>query len=331
MQAAFIERFGGDEVVQVGARPIPEIGASQVLIEVHAAAVNPRDWLLRDGRYVFGSLVIGFPKILGSDVSGVVTAMGRRVTGVRVGDEVVAMQTTLGQMGGFAEYMAVDQRAVAHKPRSVDHVHSAGLSVAGLTALQALRDHARLRGHERVAVIGASGGVGHYAVQIAKYLGARVIGVCSAANEALVRELGADQVIDYRSHDVVAALTEAGGVDVVFDAIGRSSLARVRPGLRAGGRYVSTVPTRENTRDQLRSIVTHLVGVPSGLVSRTVLCRSRGADLAVLARMVDAGGLRSVIDSVVPLAQTREALARSRTQRARGKIVIAVRASARSV
>ena len=325
MQAAYIERFGGNEVVQVGPRPVPTPGRSQVLIKVHAAAVNPRDWLLRDGRYVFRHLVIGFPKILGSDVSGVVSAVGRGVTGLRPGDEVVAMQTTLGQMGGFAGSMAVHQRAVARKPTSVGHPDTAGLGVAGLTALQALRDDARLRGHERVAILGASGGVGHYAVQIARYFGARVIGVCSEPNHALARELGADEVIDYRSQDVVATLADTGGVDVVFDAIGKSSLARMRPALRAGGRYVSTVPTAHNAGDQLRSTPTHLIGAPGGLVSRTVLCRSRGSDLAVLAGMVDAGALRTVIDSVYPLARVTEALARSRTQRARGKIIITVR------
>ncbi|PRQ06939.1 NADP-dependent oxidoreductase [Enhygromyxa salina] len=325
MLAAYIERFGGDEVVRVEPRPIPEVGPSQVLIAVHAAAVNPRDWLLRDGRYVFRSFVVGFPKVLGSDVAGVVAAVGPRVSRFRPGDEVVAMQTTLGQMGGFAEYMAVHERAVAHEPRSADHAHCAGLGVAGLTALQALRDDVGLRGHERVAILGASGGVGHYAVQVGKYLGAQVIGVCSGANHAWVRELGADEVIDYRTQDVVGALAASGGVDVVFDAIGKSSLERVRGCLRAGGRYVSTVPTGENARDQLRSTPTQLLGMPGGLVSRMVLCRSRGADLAVLASMVDAGGLRTVIDSVYPLAQTRDALARSRTQRARGKIILAVR------
>ncbi|KIG13832.1 Bifunctional protein: zinc-containing alcohol dehydrogenase [Enhygromyxa salina] len=160
MQAAYIERFGDDQVVRVGPRPIPEVGPSQVVIAVHAAAVNPRDWLLRDGRYVFRSLVFGFPKILGSDVAGVVAATGARATRFQPGDAVIAMQTTLGQMGGFAEYMAVHEDAVAHKPRCADHAHSAGLSVAGLTALQALRDNARCVALSSASYARASGG-GH--------------------------------------------------------------------------------------------------------------------------------------------------------------------------
>lgn len=318
MQAAYIERYGGNEVVKIGPRPVPEPGPRQVLIEVHAASVNPRDFLLREGRYVFRHFVFGFPKILGSDVSGVVVACGPKVSRVRPGDAVVAMQTTFGQMGAFAEYMAVDERAVALAPKSTDHAHTAGLPVAGLTALQALRDDARLRGDERVAILGASGGVGHYAVQIAKHLGARVIGVCSASNESFVRELGADDVIDYRARDVVATLADAGGVDVVFDAIGKSGLARVRACLRAGGRYVTTVPNAANLRAAVRTS-------RFSPTSRMVLCRPRGRDLDVLTAMVDAGALRTVIDSTYPLETSADALARSRTQRARGKIVIAVR------
>jgi NADPH:quinone reductase-like Zn-dependent oxidoreductase len=323
MQAAYIERYGGDEVVQVGPRPVPEPGPRQVLIEVHAAAVNPRDFLLREGRYVFRRFVLGFPKILGSDVSGRVAEVGSKVTRVRPGDRVVAMQTTLGQMGAFAEYMAVDQDAVALAPKTADHAQTAGLPVAGLTALQALRDDARLRGDERIAILGAAGGVGHYAVQIAKHLGAQVVGVCSAANEDLVRELGADQIIDYRSCDTVAALAASGRVDVVFDAIGKSGLERVRACLRERGRYITTVPNAANLRDALVSSYSSLrSNTPT---SRMVLCRPRGRDLEVLAGMLDAGTLRTVIDSTYPLARTVDALARSRTQRARGKIIIAVR------
>jgi NADPH:quinone reductase-like Zn-dependent oxidoreductase len=327
MQAAFIERYGGDEVVQVGPRPIPSVGPEQVLIEVHAASVNPRDFLLREGKYVFRGLVSGPVRVLGSDVAGVVVAVGARVTSPRVGDRVVAMQTTFGQMGGFAEYMAVHHSAVAHGPKSGDHAQAAGLPVAGLTALQALRDEVELRGDEHVAILGASGGVGHYAVQIAKYFGARVTGVASAANHAFVTELGADECIDYRTQDVVATLTRAGGVDVVFDAIGKSSLAKVQACLRGGGRYVTTVPSGRTTLDELLSSPARVWSGWPGLRARTVLCRPRGRDLALLVDMLDFGTLHTTIDSEYPLAATAEALARSRTQRTRGKIIIRVRGS----
>ena len=324
MRAAFIERHGGNEVVQVGTQPVPSLRPDQVLIRVHASCVNPRDWLLRDGRYVFRHFVRGFPIILGSDVSGVIAATGPLVRDLHVGDAVVAMQTTLGQMGAYAQYMAVAARAVGRKPLLADHEHASGLGVAGLTALQALRDDGRLRPGERVAILGASGGVGHYAVQIAKYLGAgRVVGVCSAANEAFVRELGADATLDYRSGDVVAALADAGGVDLVFDAIGKGDLRRHRPCLRPGGRYVTTVPTAKNTEDQLRSLVGRALGRDAP-VARTVLVRPTRRDLEQLAAMMDMGELRTVVDSVHELDAVTDALARSRTQRARGKIIIRI-------
>ena len=328
MRAAYIRRYGDNEVVCVGPRRIPRVSPRELRIEVHAACVNPRDWLLRDGRYVFRHFVVGFPKVLGSDVSGVVRAVGAKVVGMRVGDEVVAMQTTFGQMGGYAEQMVVNASAVGRKSNSMSFAEAAGLPVAGLTALQALRDDARVRGDERVVVLGASGGVGHYAVQIAKYFGAEVVGVCSEPNHAFVRELGCDHTIDYRSQDTVAALTTLGRADIVFDAIGKGSLSLYRPCMRPGGRYISTVPTPENARDQLRSTPTHLLGMPPGMISRTVLCKPSGADLDLLASMADEGALRTHIDAVYSLCDVREALTRSRTQRARGKIILEIEAGA---
>jgi len=336
MQAAFIQRYGGDEVVELGPQPVPRVGPRQILIEVHAACVNPRDWLLREGRYVFRHLVRGFPKILGSDVAGVVVERGVLVRDLRVGDEVFGMQTTLGQMGAYAEYMAVDASVIARKPASLSFAQAAGLPVAGLTALQGLRDDLRLQAGERIAIIGASGGVGHYTVQIARHMGAEVIGVCSEANQALVSELGADQTLDYRSCDVVSELDARGGVDMVYDAIGKGSLEHYRACLREGGRYLSTVPTADNVLDQLLSIPTRqlrgrlpalgqTLDLPLLPTSSMVLCRPRRVDLETLAEMVGAGALRTHVDSSYPLAQVREALARSRTQRARGKIILTVK------
>lgn len=332
MRAAFIRRYGDNDAIQVGPRPVPRVGPRAVLIEVHAACVNPRDWLLRDGRYVFRHLVVGFPKILGSDVAGTVLKRGPLVRGLEVGDEVYGMQTTFGQMGAYAEYMSVYGGVVARKPKTASFAEAAGLPVAGLTALQGLRDDLRVRSGERVAVIGASGGVGHYAVQIARHMGAEVIGVCSEANEALVSELGADRTIDYRSCDVTRELDGLGGVDVVYDAIGKGSLERYRACLRAGGRYLSTVPTVDNALDQVLSIPTRrlsdiaeTINLPLPPSSKTVLVRPNREDLDELARLVDAGVLTTHIDSVYPLAEVKDALARSRSQRTRGKIILQVK------
>lgn len=320
MKAAFIHRYGGNEVVEVGPRPVPTPGRRQVLVRVVATCVNPRDWLLRDGRYVFRHLVRGFPKVLGSDVSGVVVAKGSGVRHFCVGDVVFGLQTPLGQMGGYAEYMAVHESAVAKKSDAMTHEEAAGLPVAGLTALQSLRDEGELRAGERVLVLGASGGVGGYAVQVAKRLKATVIGVSSGKNADFVRELGADEHIDYTTEDVVA---RAHLVDVVLDAIGKGDLARYAPCLAPGGRYVTTVPTANNAKDQLRTTTRRRL-FPKTLTSRMIVIRARRADLETLARMADAGALRTPIDSVHDLDHVTDALARSRTQRARGKIIVRV-------
>ena len=321
MRAAFIEGFGGiEQVERVGERPAPVAAGDQVVIEVQAAAVNPRDWLLVEGRYVFAWLAGRLPIVLGSDVAGTVVGLGPRARGFALGDAVLAMQTPRGGFGGFADQVAVRCSAVAHLPDGVPFDQAAGLGVAALTALQALRDDGCLRSGEHAVVLGASGGVGSFAVQLARRLGARVTGICSGANEALARRLGCDEVIDYTRGDFRAELQ---AVDVFFDTIGRERLATVRPCLRPGGRYVSTVPTRANTLDQLRGGVLGVLR-RKGVRSRTVICRARGADLAELAGAVAAGELEVVIDSTFPLERVAEALLRSRTRRARGKIVVRV-------
>lgn len=322
MRAAFIRRYGDNGAVCVGPREVPGVSPRELLIEVRAAAINPRDYMLRRGTYPFRHLVVGFPKVLGSDVAGVVKKVGAQVRGLKVGDEVVAMQTTLGQMGGFAEFMCVNASAVGRKASNMSFAEAAGLGVAGLTALQALRDEARLRRGERVVVVGAVGGVGHYGVQIAKAMGAEVIGVCSEPNHELARELGCDQVIDYRNEEVIDVLASSGSVDVVFDTIGRGCLGDYRRCLRRRGRYVSTVPRLDNTRDQLRTMLRHRARLLPGPVSRTILVRPVGADLDRLAQMAEAGELRTIIDSEFELEQICEALARSESRRARGKIVL---------
>lgn len=321
MRAAFVAQHGAiDQVVQVGERPEPVARGDRIVLDVRAATVNPRDWLLVEGRYVFRALAGRLPLVLGSDAAGVVTAVGPKVRRFAVGDEVLTMQTPLGRFGAFAERMAVREGAVATKPADLSFEHAAGIGVAGLTALQALRDDARLAPGERVLVVGASGGVGSFAVQVARVLGAQVTGVCSGRNADLVRDLGAEEVIDYTEVDFRDSAT---GYDVVFDTIGREHLGSVRRCLNDGGRYVSTVPNARNSRDQL-------VGTTLGRLrrgarrSRTVVCKALGSDLGELAEHAASSRLRVVIDSTFLLSQTADALTRSRTKRARGKIVVRV-------
>lgn len=322
MRAIFIRRYGGNEVLEDGEQPRPVPKSRQVLIEVHAASVNPRDWLLREGRYVFRHLMRGFPLILGSDVSGVVVECGPDATLFRVGDEVFGMQPPLGRMGGYAEYVAIDERALARKPSNVSHEEAAAVPCAGLTAYGALLRVGRVRSGSRVTIIGASGGVGTYATQLAAVLGATVTGVCSAANAALVQSLGAQRVIDYKTERFDTLLDSQ---DVVFDTIGRESLRKCSPVLTPRGRYITTIPSASTFANALSSNLRRAVRLGHAQSAHTILVRADGRDLSELAAWMSAGKVRSVIDSVFSLSEARAAHERSRTWRSRGKLVLRVR------
>ncbi len=320
MKAVYVERFGGPEVLVHGERPTPRPAADEVLIEVHAVGVNPRDWMLREGTYV-GRLLVGRPPIiLGSDVSGVVVAVGRRVEQFAVGDEVFAMQSQLAKMGGYAEYMAVKASCVARKPAGVSHVEAAAAPVAALTAWQSLFDHAKIGAGDRVVVVGGAGGVGHYAVQLAHDAGAHVSAVCSAANADFVRSLGASEVVDYTRQRFTDVLRDQ---DVVFDTIGREGLSSSRSAMAGDGHYITTVP------DIAAAVQWAATGLRSRLLggrrASVVMVRSSGRQLSAIADLMAQGRLRSEVDTVYPLSEAAEAHRRSRTFRTRGKLVLQVR------
>ena len=316
MQAVYFEQHGGPEVLQVGERPRPEPKPDQLLVEVHAAGVNPRDWMLRQGTYFAGRLVGSPPIIPGSDVSGVVAEVGSRVDGFSVGDEVVAMQSTLGRMGAYAEFMAVRASCVAHKPAEVSHRDAAALPVAGLTAWQALFEIAKVGSGSAVTVVGAAGGVGHYATQLARWSGAEVTAVCGPDNLDFVSELGAATAIDYASEHFVDVVSDQA---LVFDTIGRESVAAVAKTLGRRGFHVTTVP---NAEVMVATLLSRLRG---GRRVAPVLVRPRQQDLTSLLQLMAAGDLRSVIAGVYPLAEAAEAQRQSRTFHTRGKLVLSVR------
>lgn len=325
MKAVFIHRTGGPEVVEVGERPRPSPRGRQVLVEVRAAGVNPRDWLIRAGRYPFQRFLPAFPLVLGSDVSGVVVDTGPRASRFQVGDAVFGMQPFGGGFGGFAELVAIDERALAVRPEALSDIEAAALPCAGLTALQSLRDLGRLGRGERVIVTGASGGVGSFGVQIAKILGVEVTAVGSGPNRELVTSLGADRFVDYgeaRFEDVVT------DQHLVFDAAGRSSLGRCRRVLRPGGRYVTTVPSAATIAVSTVSPLLRLLTFGRARSAHVVLVRARGDDLALLASWAAEGRLRSVVEEVFPLDEVQAAFARSKTWHTRGKLVLRIAAAA---
>jgi NADPH:quinone reductase-like Zn-dependent oxidoreductase len=288
---------------------------------VYAAAINPRDWILRDGKYIFRFTLPRFPIILGSDFSGDVIVNGRGASRFRPGDCVFGMQPLTGGMGAFAEYVAVDEGAVALKPARIGHEEAAAIPCAGLTAWQAIHRIGRVQPGMRVTVCGASGGVGSYAVQFAKALGAHVTAVTSGPNVGMAKALGADAVVDYKTEDFTRVVTQQ---DVIFDAVGRNQFAECRKVLEPGARFVSTIPGPKIALESLLSQAVRLMTFGQSPSAHLALVRASGSDLARIAALMEEGKVRSQIDSIFPLSEIHAALTRSRTWHAKGKIVLRV-------
>jgi len=321
MRAVVQHRYGGPEVLSLADVESPVPGDDEVLIRVRAVAVSAGDALVMRGEPRAVRLAFGLrrPKqpTIGRDVAGEVEAVGSRVTRFRVGDPVYAES----DQGGYAELVAVHQDFVARRPATVDAVHAAAVPVSGTTALQGLR-LAGVQEGQHVLVNGASGGVGGFAVQLAKAMGAEVTGVCRAAKADHVRALGADHVIDYTSEDFTA-----GGprYDVVFDLVADHPLARVRHSLTEHGTLVLSSGTGGKVFGPFGRIIR--ASAISPFVSqhlRPLAARRNGEDLAELARRVDAGEITPVVDEVFPLERAAEAITRFESGVVRGKVVIEV-------
>lgn len=330
MRAVRLHEHGGPEVLRYDTVPIPEPGPGEVLVRVHAAGVNPPDWYLRDGLTKMPGETeptVSLPVIPGTDVSGVVEAVGADVDGLAVGDEVFGLLRFPSFDGSaYAEYVAAPASDLARKPAGIDHVHAAGAPMALLTAWQFLielgHDHPspfQAAPHRPVAlgagttalVNGAAGGVGHFALQLAKWKGAHVIAVASGAHESFLRELGADEFIDYtrsRPEELVH------DVDLVLDTVGGPHSSRFLRTLKRGGALFPVFPGDFDEEETAKLGVT----VSSAQV------RSNGAQLAEVGRLLDAGTVRVAIDSTFPLADARAAHERAARGHIQGKIVLTV-------
>jgi NADPH:quinone reductase-like Zn-dependent oxidoreductase len=312
MRAILYDRYGPPELLTSRELATPTPRPGEVLLDVRAAALNPKDSFVRKGRF---RSITGrrFPRRLGYDVAGVVRALGAGATGFTPGDPVFGMLN--GWDGGtVAEQVCVPADELAPKPASLSYEEAAALPLAGLTALQALRDEGRLRPGQRVLLHGASGGVGGFAIQIAKALGARVTTTSSARNLGHCLGLGADEAWDYARQD---GLERGAGWDLFFDVFGNRSFQRVRPALGPRGIYVTTVPG-------LRIAIQQVLTLPRRQRARLVLVRSNRRDLDELARWAVVGRLRTVIDRVVTLDEVAAAQAHLETKRARGKVVVRI-------
>lgn len=309
MRAVTQDELGGPEVLKVTEVERPAPGLSQILVRLYASGVNPTDWKHRAHRIFLGPP----PFVLGWDVSGVVEETGFGVTLFKPGDEVFGMLPYPHGVGSHAEYAVGPTRAFALKPGNIDHVQAAALPLVGLTAWQALAETARLEPGQRVLIHAAAGGVGHVVVQIAKALGAQVIGTASADRHPLLRELGADELIDYRTTDFAAA---AGNVDVVLDSIGGEYSARSLRTLRRGGLLISLLPLPADVAAEAAQL---------GIRAQVMLAEADRAGMNAIADLVTQGKLRPVIAGTFPLADAAGAHALGDTGHVSGKLVLAMR------
>ena len=330
MQAVVITQYGGKDNLELRELPDPQIKSGQVLVRIHAASVNPIDWKVGQGHF---RLIPGqkMPCILGSDFSGVIEAVGAGVKGLLVGDEVMGLAA--GGVGHtFAERIAVSAKLVVKKPANLSHQEAASLPLVGVTALAALRN--KVKSGDKVMVVGGSGGVGSFAVQYAKSLGAEVVATCSQRNHDMVTELGADQVVDYQNSDPAA---EVKGLNYLFDTMGDLDPDHYWSCVEKGGVIGST---GTGPRDMHALIERYgsrfwlLFGAVDALKHKLRGKRGHGVDysmvfampsqsgLAEIARLAEAGDVKPVIEQVFPLAELAAAFELSQSGRVRGKLVI---------
>jgi NADPH:quinone reductase-like Zn-dependent oxidoreductase len=332
MRAVIAEQYGGPEVLEFADIDIPQVGPNGVLVRVRATSVNPVDWKLRAG-WLSGYWKLRFPVIWGCDVSGVVEQVGSSVTLFKPGDEVYGFKHgKVGETyrGTYAEYAVLPENMLAPKPATLSHEEAAAVPLAAVTAWQSLVGLGRVKPGTKVLIHAAAGGVGIFALQIAKSFGAHVAGTASARNHELLRSLGADEVIDYTQERIENKLS---GYDVVLDSVGDEVWGSSLKVLRPGGRLITlTLPTPHGPSGRLEFFSTAVAGVVSG-VGRALLrgkaflmtqVKPRGGDLEKVNALIEAGKLRPVIDKIYPLEQMAEAHRESEKGHVRGKLVITV-------
>jgi NADPH:quinone reductase-like Zn-dependent oxidoreductase len=308
MKAIVIHEYGGPEILKYEDVPRPKPKDDQLLIRVVAAGVNPVDGMIRSGLFD-KDRSRAFPIILGGDVAGVVEKIGSKVTKFKAGDPVFAY-VSLDNSGGYAQYALVKEGEAAPKPKSLTYVEAAAVPIVALTAWQALIDGAKLRAGQTILIHGGSGGVGSFAVQIAKARGAKVIATASTANQDLLKELGADISIDYTKHKFEDL---AKDVDVVLDSIGKDTLARSYGVVKKGGFIVSLV-----ARPNQAELDTH------GIRGAALSVEPSSDELAEIGRLIDEKKIRVVVSQTFPLSEAIKAQEQVATGHTRGKIVLKI-------
>jgi NADPH:quinone reductase-like Zn-dependent oxidoreductase len=312
MKAVVMESYGPIDGMKLMQIPKPELLPNDVLIEVHAASVNPVDIAIRNG-WLQERIQHEFPLVLGWDVAGVITAVGSDVTNFKVGDEVYS-SPSLSRNGSYAEYIAVNESLVTLKPINTDFLEAVAIPLVGITAYRALVEIAKVKERERVLILGGAGGVGSFAIQLAKSYGAYVVASTSTKNLDFVRELGADEVIDYTEIDIS---DYNGKFEVLFDTVGRKSFEQGLPLVVNGGKAIS-IATLFNQSDkdfaaEHQITLDFFFSDPCGHI------------LAKITRLVEQGKIKSVVGTVFPLEKASNAHELIETKHARGKIILQIK------
>ena len=333
MKAFALERYGKKRALRSTNMPVPELRDDEVLIEVHAAGVNLLDSKIRDGEF---KLILPYrmPLILGHDVAGVVVKVGPRVRQFKAGDEVYARLDDF-RIGSFAEFVPVKEASLALKPKGLTMEEAASIPLVGLTAWQALVEKAKLKKGQKVFIQAGSGGVGTFAIQLAKHLGATVATTTSTANVALVKRLGADVVIDYKTQDFEDVLRDC---DVVLNSQDGKTLEKSLRVLKGGGKLISiSGPPDPEFGQAIRApwFVRQVMRVLSFGIRRKAKARNvdfsflfmkaSGSQLQEITRLIESGAIRPVIDKVFPFESTNEAMTYVEAGRAKGKVVVKLR------
>ena len=333
MKAQIINRYGKQVALQLADLPVPEMRDDDVLVQIHAAGVNPLDSKIRTGEFKL-LLPYRFPLILGNEVAGVVIRVGPNVRRFKVGDEVYA-RPHQDRIGTFAEFISMSESDVAIKPKALSMEQAASIPLVGLTAWQALIERADLKPGQKVLIHAGSGGVGTFAIQLAKHIGAIVATTTSTANVDLVKSLGADVVIDYRKDDFETVLRD---YDVVLNSLGKDTLEKSLAVLKPGGKLISISgpPDPDFAKDlglgwMLRQVMRFLsYGIRRKAKRRRVnysflFMRANGDQLGEITSLIDSGIIRPVVDRIFPFESTKEALAYVEKGHAKGKVVVTVK------
>jgi NADPH:quinone reductase-like Zn-dependent oxidoreductase len=308
MKAITIREFGGPEVLKMEEVPIPKPSSDEVLIKIYASGVNPIDWKIRKGLRK-ERFPTKFPLILGWDVSGVVQEVGKDVKDLKAGDEVYGRPDPT-KNGTYAEYIAVKANEISIKPKTINHIEAAGVPLAGLTAWQGLFDHGHLEKNQRVLIHAASGGVGTFAVQFAKWKGAYIIGTTSSENVDFVKQLGADEVIDYKKEKFDEKVEN---IDLVFDTLGGEIQKNSLKVLKKGGILITTLKPENEEAAKEKDI--HIEGY---------MAQSKPLDLKKIAGLIDAGKVKIIVAKVFPLEDAAKAQSLSEEGHTVGKIILQV-------